>query len=266
MPRYSPAFLSQILILILVLILIPGTSYSRTLKACGHPFYPPVSWVSNQQLTGLAPAITQQLFAELGYSVELRSGYNWKRCLLEVQQGNADIVVAAYRIPSREAYLGFSSQPVIADPVTLFVNRQNPMPFTGLGDLKGKIAGLLLGDSFGESFDQFLRQNNRIEYVSRNRQNFEKLARQRIDFMPIGLLSGRLQSRKLGFHEQVMPLEYPVSTEFYFLAVGRNSGLQQHLPFLSRRLQEMYQDGSINRLTDYYSLIYLDQTAAESSP
>lgn len=245
-----------------VLFLLSATSYSRTLKACGHPFYPPVSWVSDKQLTGLAPAVTQQLFAELGYSVKLRAGYNWKRCLLEVQQGNADIVVAAYRIPSREAYLKFSSQPVIADQVALFVNRKSPPLFDTLNDLQGKVAGLLLGDSFGESLDQFLLHHTRIEYVSRNQQNFEKLADQKIDFMPIGLLSGRLQSRKLGFHEQVMPLDYRVSTEFYFLAVGKNSGLQQHLPFINRRLQEMHQNGTINGLTDRYSLLYLDQTTA----
>ncbi|GGK56845.1 substrate-binding periplasmic protein [Amphritea balenae] len=250
-------------LLISLLTLLPTTSFSRTLKACGHPFYPPVSWVSNQQLTGLAPAVTQQLFAELGYSIKLRAGYNWKRCLLEVQQGNADIVVAAYRIPSRESYLWFSSQPVIADPVTVFVNRDKPIPFKTLNDLQGKVAGLLLGDSFGESFDQFLLQNNRIEYVSRNRQNFEKLANQKIDFMPVGLLSGRLQSRKLGFHEQVKPLNYRVSTEFYFLAVGRHSGLQQHLPFINRRLQEMHQNGTISQLTNHYSLLYLDQTPVE---
>ncbi|MDO6561928.1 transporter substrate-binding domain-containing protein [Amphritea sp. 1_MG-2023] len=245
-------------------VLLPSTGYSRTLTACGHPFYPPVSWINNkQQLTGLAPAVTQQLFAELGYRVTLRSGYNWKRCLLEVQQGNADIIVAAYHIPSRDAYLWFSSQPVIVDQITLFVNRQKPLAYQTLDDLKGKVAGLLLGDSFGEGLDQFLWHNTRIEYVSRNRQNFQKLAQQKIDFMPVGLLSGNLQSRKLGFYEQVMPLNDKITTELYFLAVGKHSGLQPHLTFLNRRLQEMHQDGSIKRLTEQYSLQYLDQTTAE---
>ncbi|RTE64890.1 ABC transporter substrate-binding protein [Amphritea opalescens] len=246
-----------------LLVLLPSNSHSRTLKACGHPFYPPVSWINDKQLMGLAPAVTQQLFAELGYRVELRAGYNWKRCLLEVQQGNADIVVAAYHIPSRDAYLWFSRVPVIADPITLFVNRQNPIVYTSLDDLRGKVTGLLLGDSFGEDLDQFLLDNTRIEYVSRNRQNFDKLAHQRIDFMPIGLLSGRLQSRKMGFHELIMPLEEKVSTELYFLAVGKNSGLQKHLPFINDRLKELHRNGTIKRLTDQYSLQYLDQIATE---
>lgn len=256
----------QILLISLLsvaLVLLSTSSYSRTLKACGHPFYPPVSWISDKQLMGLAPTVTQQLFAELGYRVELRAGYNWKRCLLEVQRGNADIVVAAYHIPSRESYLWFSHEPVIADPITLFVNRESPLVYKTRDDLRGKVTGLLLGDSFGEDLDQFLSQNTRIEYVSRNRQNFDKLAHQKIDFMPIGLLSGRLQSRKMGFHEQIMPLDEKVSTELYFLAVGKKSGLQKHLPFIDHRLKELHQNGTIKRLTDQYSLQYLDQIATE---
>jgi len=254
-----------IVILLVGSTLLPGLSYSQTLKACGHPFYPPVSWVDDEKLIGLAPAVTQQLFAELGYTIQLRSGYNWKRCLLEVEQGNADIVVAAYRIPSRDQFLWFTSQPVIADPVALFINQNHRFPFKRLQDLRGKVAGLLLGDSFGEKFDYFLRHNNRIEYVSRNQQNFEKLARNRIDFMPIGLLSGELQSRKLGFHKQIVPLDYRVSTEFYFLAIGQKSGLKQHLPRLNQRLQEMHNDGTIQRFTEKYSLIYLDTPNQDST-
>ena len=179
--------------------------------------------------------------------------------MLEVKKGNADIVVAAYKIPSREAYLHFSTQPIIADPVTLFVNRKNPIQFTGINDLKGKVVGLLLGDSFGESFDYFLENNAQIEHVSRNEQNFYKLANQRIDFMPVGLLSGQLQSQRLGFDEYVSPLDFHVSTEFYFLAVGRHSELAQHMPFISERLEDMHHEGVISDLTQHYSRVYLGE-------
>ncbi|MBY4678763.1 substrate-binding periplasmic protein [Marinobacterium arenosum] len=244
--------------LLLLLGLYSISSSARTLKACGHPFYPPVSWHSAGQLIGLAPAITRQLFAELGYRVQLIGGNNWKRCLLEVQQGKADIVVAAYRIASRESYLSFSEQHIIADSVTLFVNRKQPIRFNQLEDLRGKTVGLLLGDSFGDSFDRFIQQNSHIEYVSRGRQNFAKLALGRIDYMPLGKLSGRLQSRKLGFHDQVKPLEREITTEYYYLAVGRHSGLQQHLPFINHRLREMHRSGEIGRLTARFSLDYLN--------
>ncbi len=251
--------LRQLLLSLLLLpALISSAAQARTLKACGHPFYPPVSWISNGQLVGLAPAVTRELFRELGYNIRLNAGSNWKRCLLEVEQGNADIVVAAYRIASRERYLSYSDQHIISDNVTLFVNRQRPMPFSRLEDLRGKTVGLLLGDSFGDDFDRFIHLNGNIEYVSRGRQNFEKLALGRIDYMPLGQLSGRLQSRKLGFHERIMPLQQVITTEYYYLAVGRDSGLQQHLPRINSRLNQMHRDGTMRRLTEQYSQQYLD--------
>ncbi len=231
---------------------------NRSLKACGHPFYPPVSWHSENRLMGLAPAVTKQLFAELGFKVQLSADSNWKRCLLEVEQGNADIIVAAYRISSREAYLRYSEHPIIADKVILFVNRQQPMDFTHLRDLRGKTVGLLLGDSWGDEFDHFIRQNSRIEYVSRGGQNFSKLALGRIDYMPGGKLSGQLQSRKLGFHDQIMALDTEITTEHYYLAIGRHSGLDSYLPYLNQRLKEMNDDGTIERLRAYYSFQYLN--------
>ncbi|MEH6651108.1 MAG: transporter substrate-binding domain-containing protein [Motiliproteus sp.] len=245
-------------LVLLLLVLCSGVSQARTLNACGHPFYPPVSWVQNGQLFGLAPVVSRILFNELGYNIELRADSNWKRCLREVEQGNADIVVAAYRIASRERYLDYSSQPVIADPVTLFINRSKPFVFNQLNDLRGKKVGLLLGDSFGDEFDNYLLNNNSIEYVSSGQQNFGKLALGRIDFMPLGRLSGELQSKKLGFHSQISPLDRAISTEYYYLAVGRNSGLAKHLPYINRRLKEMDQDGSLSRLTEEQSQLYLN--------
>ncbi|MEH6472663.1 MAG: transporter substrate-binding domain-containing protein [Halopseudomonas sp.] len=243
--------------LFIALIFCAEVIQARTLKACGHPFYPPVSWIQDNRLLGLAPEVSRILFNELGYEVELKADSNWKRCLREVEQGSADIVVAAYRIASRERYLHYSSQPVIADHVTLFVNRNKPFVFNQLDDLRGKTVGLLLGDSFGDEFDDYLLNNNPIEYVSSGRQNFGKLALGRIDFMPLGRLSGELQAKKLGIYDRIMSLDRVVTTEFYYLAVGRNSGLDQHLPYINRRLEEMHQNGTLNRLTNEQGHNYL---------
>ncbi|WP_271273858.1 substrate-binding periplasmic protein [Aliamphritea hakodatensis] len=227
------------------------------LTACGHPFYPPVSWVSEGQLKGLAPQLTQQLFAELGYDVQLIADTNWKRCLLEARLGNIDIVVAAYRIASRESYLAFSDQYIIADEVRIFVNSNADAPITGMEDLPGKTVGLLLGDSFGDRFDAFLQSNSHIEYVSRNQQNFSKLASQRIDYMPIGWRSGMLQTRKLGFENRIMPLREKITSEYYYLALSKAGTLSQHLPFINRRLQELHKSNRIRNMIRSNSLEYL---------
>ncbi|WP_421863234.1 substrate-binding periplasmic protein [Motiliproteus sp.] len=244
--------------LIVLLLLASGTvnAQAPVIKACGHPFYPPVSWVQQGQLLGVAPKVSQLLFNALGYEVELQAESNWKRCLRQVEQGQVDIVVAAYRIAERERYLHFSSQPVISDPISLFINRQHPFSFDRLEDLEGKTVGLLLGDSFGDKFDRYLRDHTRIEYVSSGLQNFGKLALGRIDFMPLGRLSGELQSQKLGFN-QIVPLDPVISTEYYYLAIGHHSDLAHHLPKIDLHLTRMRQDGTLTRLIQQQSQRYL---------
>ncbi|WP_027858209.1 substrate-binding periplasmic protein [Marinobacterium jannaschii] len=254
------------LTLALLLVLASSVGASQTaeetqrkpvLIACGHPHYPPVSWTEQGRLNGLAAEVAQRLFAELGYRVKLDGQGNWKRCLREVRDGRADIVVAAYRIPSREPYLEFTRQHLIDDKVAIFINSQRSPYVKQLEDLKGKSVGMLLGDTFGSRFDRFVQQHNKIEFVSKGHQNFAKLALGRIDFMPLGLISGMLQNQRLGYSELIRPLDIEFATEYYYLAIGRNSGLQQHLAQLSLRLSELHRNGEIKRLTRKYSQIYL---------
>ncbi|TAH42479.1 MAG: amino acid ABC transporter substrate-binding protein [Betaproteobacteria bacterium] len=245
----------------LALCACAGPGLARELIACGHPAYPPVSWVAEGELRGLAPALVRELFAALGLSVRLQAFGNWKRCLLEVRAGRADIVVAAYRNRERERQFAFSSEHVIADPIVLFVRRDRQFEFTGWADLRGRTVGLLLGDSFGERFDRFAEAELKIERVSSGRQNVRKLVFGRIDFMPVGRDSGRLQSQRLHYDEFVVELPRPLVTEYYHVAVRKGSSLEALLPEIDRRLAAMHADGSIARRAQEQAGRYLAEPA-----
>ena len=230
---------------------------ARDLIACGHPAYPPVSWVADGELRGLAPMLVRELFGELGLNVRLEAFGNWKRCLLEVREGRADIVVAAYRNREREQLFDFSAQYVVADPIVLFVRRDRPFVFNDWVDLRGRTVGLLLGDSFGERFDRFAETSLQVERVSTGRQNVRKLVLGRIDFIPIGRDSGRLQSHRLGYDAQVMALPQVLVTEYYHVAVRKGSELEALLPAIDRRLAALHADGSIERRLQQQAERYL---------
>lgn len=91
--------------------------------------------------------------------------------------------------------LAFSEEPLVADPVVLFVRRDRQFPFAQWSDLAGKTVGLLLGDSFDERFDRFAEARLKVERVSSSEQNVRKLMLGRIDFMPVGLRTWRLQGQ-----------------------------------------------------------------------
>ena len=253
----KPSFLAHCL-LIIGLTFLPVNSQARELIACGHPYYPPVSWVQQQRLIGIAPTVVKLLFGELGYQVKLDIVGNWKRCLWEVKNGHADIVVAAYRIASREPDFSFSKQHIVSDPIGVFIHSAQSEKYHSLDDLKGKRVGLLFGDSFGDKLDKFIASNNHIEYVSQGRQNFKKLAYGRINFMPLGTMSGKLQTKKFGYTQQIITAPFELTTEYYYLAIGRHSELDKHLPYINQRLTELHRNGTIKRLQQKYSNIYLN--------
>jgi polar amino acid transport system substrate-binding protein len=251
--------------LLLGLLALSAPVSAQALVACGHPIYPPLSWDQNGQLKGVAPHVVQHLFGELGYSVQLDVRANWKRCLHEARAGQVDIVVSAYITDERREYLSYADDYVLDDPVAIFVNRQHRFAFDRLQDLHDKTAGLLLGDSFGDQYDRFVRQHGQVEWVSRGEQNFSKLALGRIDYMPLGRDTGRLQSLKLNLGRQIEALPRALTTEHYYIAVRRGGTLEQHLPYINRRLAELRSDGTLVRLKQRYSQQYLaDDTAPES--
>lgn len=236
---------------------LAGAAAAETFTVCGHPAYPPVSWVTQGQLRGLAPDVVQRLLAELGHDVRTEALGNWKRCLLEVREGRIDIVAAAYRTSERATQFAFSSQHLIADPILLFVRRDRQITFSDWHDLEGRTVGLLLGDSFGERFDRFAESHLKVERVSRSEQNVRKLALGRIDFMPVGLRTWRLQGQRMGYGDEITQLPEPLVTEYYHVAVRRGSALEPLLEHLDRRLREMHEDGSLERLERVHSEAYL---------
>lgn len=263
-----PSWLTPIFLINIGLMMVAQSPKGQTqeLIACGHPYYPPVSWVQEEQLIGVAPAVVKLVFAELGYQVRLDVVGNWKRCLSEVKTGHADIVVAAYRIDSREPDFDFSEQHIVDDPIGIYVNPNNNITYHSLDDLKGKTVGLLFGDSFGDSLDAFIDEHNQIEYVSEGQQNLKKLARGRIDFIPLGIVSGKLQTQKFGYTKQIIAAPFKLKTEYYYLALGSHSELSQHLPYINQRLNELHQSGKIQQLVTQYSKTYLDSSTEASKP
>jgi polar amino acid transport system substrate-binding protein len=216
-----------------------------------------VSWVADGKLRGLAPTLVRDLFAELGLNVRLEAFGNWKRCLQEVREGRADIVVAAYRNRERERHFAFSAHHLVVDPIVLFVRRDRRFVFDDWEDLRGRSVGLLLGDSFGERFDRFAETALRVERVSTGRQNMRKLVLGRIDFMPIGRESGRLQRRQLGYEDVVEALPQPLVTEYYHVAVRKGSELEALLPEIDLRLTALHAEGGIARALQAHAERYL---------
>ena len=253
-----------------LLCLLSTLLQAREITACGHPEYPPVSWLEQgavlqgtdlqrSSLQGIAPSVAKHLFAQLGYRLKIDISGNWERCLQEVKAGNIDLVIAAYKTNTRRDFLDYSSEYMVVDPLSIFVNQQDKADYQSTADLQGKRVGLLLGDSFGDQFDLFLKNSASREFVSKGKQNLTKLAHQRIDFMPLGIISGQLQIEKFGFQDQIKLTPLTIGTEHFYLALGKHSELQQPLPFLNQSIKALKENGQIKALQSCFNQRYLSE-------
>ncbi|QBF29095.1 transporter substrate-binding domain-containing protein [Pseudomonas tructae] len=241
-------------------LLLPGAQAAERVRYCDYPVYPPISWSDGKQVRGLAPTVVRQLFARLGYEVEIVVLGNWKRCLLDAAQGRVDVVLA-YNSDQRDQTMRFSTVPVLREEVAVFYNRQRPVQFERLEDLARYRGGLLFGESYGADFDRFVARHQNIEWVSSSQQNFGKLIRGRIDFVIQERRTGQLFVEHLPGAEAIQALPTALSVDYLRVAVSRHSPLSLHMAQIDRQLQRMHDSGEIQRWLEQSEVTYRDMAS-----
>lgn len=243
--------------LLLSLLLSGAAQAAQPVRYCDHPVYPPISWSDGKQMRGLAPQMVHAVMAKLGFDVELVVLGNWKRCLLDAAEGRVDVVLA-YRTQPREGFLQFASVPVLREEVAIFYNREHPLKVERLEDLTRYRGGLLFGESYGEAFDQTVARAGNIEWVSDSRQNFGKLIRGRIDFIPHERRTGQLFIEHLPGGGDIGTLPNTVAVDYLRLAVSRHSLLAARMDEIDRELQRLTDSGQIERWLNQSEATYRD--------
>ncbi|MCP3753004.1 ABC transporter substrate-binding protein [Pseudomonas sp. SBB6] len=240
-----------------LLLLSAQAQAAERIRYCDYPVYPPISWSDGKQVRGLAPTVVRQLFARLGYEVEIVVLGNWKRCLLDAAAGRVDVVLA-YNSDQRDQGMRFSTVPVLREEVAVFFNRQRPVTFERLEDLASYRGGLLFGESYGADFDRFVARHQNIEWVSDSQQNFGKLIRGRIDFVIQERRTGQLFVEHLPGAEDIQALPTALSVDYLRVAVSRHSPLSQHMAQIDEQLQRMRDNGEIQRWLEQSEVTYRD--------
>jgi len=140
---------------------------------------PPFMYGSSRHAEGLYPSLVAAVFNQMGKPVIL-SAKPWKRALRELELGVAG-VGGIYKTEERLHKYDYSDA-LFVERIAVYYHRDRPIRFEDLSDLKGKRVGTLLGWSYGDEFDDARSARKIIvEEVPSDIQNFDKLARGRLD-------------------------------------------------------------------------------------
>lgn len=212
-----------------------------------NPNYPPFGWSDGKG--GYAGSAVSLLRKVAPPGVELVPvDVPWKRAQEMARSGGIDLLLAIRPTEEREKYLLFTSHRAFANPIVVFTRSDNHFPYGQWSDLKGRLGGVSMGDSFGHGFDAYLKQELTVEEAPSAENNFRKLAFGRIDYFVSGYYFS-MAILKGGVMESLIEARQPPVTDGDIgFAFSRKSACSSLAVDMSARLAELDKAGVPDRL------------------
>ncbi|MBB1517684.1 substrate-binding periplasmic protein [Aquipseudomonas guryensis] len=195
---------------------------------------------------GVIAHLISDLFADEGYRVNFQF-LPWPRAYAAAAAGRFDASAVWMHKSEREADFLFSA-PLLNEQFVFFHLRSQPFDWHSFSDLDGMRLGGGLEYSYGEAFDSFLSKGTvKMERVSSDRQNFEKLLKERVALYPQELNVGYASLRKHFSAADVARVTHhpqPLLNNLSYLMLPKQlAGSQALLERFNRRLQSYRDSG-----------------------
>lgn len=219
-----------------------------------NPNYPPYDWAEGEDFDGATIELLKQAMPP---GVRLTPlVVPWKRALFLAEAGEIDLLASLRITPERSRYLQFTSHRAFPNPIVLFIRADRPFPFHHWDDLKGRLGGVSLGDTFGGGFDEYLQQHLTVEEAPGMAENFRKLAAGRIDYCVTSLYVGQAYLARHPSAQAIIALSPPISDQDIHFAMSKRSPCLRLLEPISAKLEELDSAGVPEALLRQYQRRY----------
>lgn len=212
---------------------------------------PPFMYGSMQHAEGLYPELVAATFRQMEVPV-LLSAKPWKRAIGELELGLAGIG-GIYKTEERLKKYDYSDT-LFVERIAVYYHRDGPVTYASLSDLHGKRIGVLLGWSYGDEFDQARSSGKMtVEEVPSDAQNFDKLAKGRLDVvLAIEQVGTNLLRNNRNIDIQKSPV-YLVEKSTH-LALHKKMEGTMLLTDFNRSLHEIRKSGAYGRILKRFGL------------
>ena len=246
------------LVLLAVALSACGTKSTPTspavklgIVASGHPEWPPIMFQNGSAIDGAGPALLKKIFADLGVPLDVPFTGTWDEVQAKARSGDVDMLVAAYKTTEREGYMLYSI-PYTTDPVAIFVAKGKAFPFDSWDVLVGKKGVAMVGDSYGQAFDDFAAARLALTRVTTSAQAYEMVRSGQADYLLYSLYAGDDYLKKTGSAAQFESLPKFVNEENFYITISKKSPYVTYLNLLNERLAKYKADGTVAALIAQY--------------
>ena len=229
-----------------------GPGSRNAVVASGHPEWPPIMFQSGAAIDGAGPALVKKIFDDLGVEVSFPSTGTWDEVQAKARTGEVDVLVAAYKTTEREGYMLYSD-PYTTDPVAIFVARGKAFPFSSWDELVGKRGIAMVGDSYGQTFDDFAVTRLALRRVTTASEAFELVSSGQADYLLYSLFAGNDQLKRTRTASQFESLPKFVNEENFYITISRKSPFVIFLSRINQQIAKYKADGTVAALIAQYA-------------
>ena len=220
----------------------------KKIVATGHPDYPVMAFKQGSHIEGAAPLLVGEIAEELNVPFEANYMGSWSEAQSAARAGNADMIIGVYYNDERAKYLDYVEPPFAYDPVVVFVASDKPFKFKGRDDLVGKNGVANEGESFGTTFDAFLKAKLTITRVDGLPAAFDALLSGKADYVIAPYYPGTAQLVRLNKQDKIASLEPPLLSEELFVAFSKKSPCAALSPKFGAGIMARTEDGRFQDL------------------
>ena len=238
---------------VLVIFLLGGfpLAAERPLRVAFTDWFP-YTYLDGETPAGFEIETVQNVFHDLGYPLEFTC-YPWKRCLVAMKTGDADLIVSLLKTPKREDFVLFPREHISLSRTVFFTLSGRRIRYTGnLGDLRGMTIGVIAGFSYGEAFDEavFLRKDE-----AKNPEILlTKLLRGRHDLGAENQAVIKGYAQKLGIVDRIRFLEPPIHHQRLYVGFASGKQWERLADTFSRRLSVFKQSEIYREILAKYGI------------
>lgn len=230
----------------------------HTLKMNGAFDWYPVIMRPNDDGTaeGVFPRVAAEIARRMGITVEVQPITPFKRQLVQLENGELDLVLGAYWTKERAEAFNYTSS-LLADEVAIFVRIDAQFPFAVWSDLKGRLGIRPFGGSYGEAFDAYAAENLTLTSVAPFPGEFRSnmltmLLNGNADYAVLGRYHGLKMIEESRSAGEITDLSWPVVSNGVHILFSKTSPCHAVFPKFEKELLKLLEEGWIKIVLAQY--------------
>ncbi|MBC3765067.1 substrate-binding periplasmic protein [Neptunicella marina] len=237
--------------LLLFLCCCSASLSAQTVRFVGTQFPYILEKNPTGRLSGVAIDVIEQVMQGRKFKIDIMP---WKHAQMEVEQGQADVLIGPYKTVQRQQLWNYSRLPFYRDHMMFYTFRDSLIEWHGdLEELQHYWLGVPMGWSAGNKFD-FKRSMMRIYDIPKVINGMEMLSLKRLDLVIANQREAHRMLQQQGLQSEIVELKPALDETQGYFGFSKQTDTEELKALFDRKMSEMQGRGDLVRFNQLQGL------------